>query len=64
MEHHLRKPSRRKNSAEFYDSIKPPSSEEGDKDLCLFHEDNHYKPEYLEMPIKIESNLSSSRKRN
>lgn len=53
-----RKLGRRLNNTDHFEYIKPLTHDDLDKDALLFYEDNHdYKPEYLELPIKIESDM-------
>ena len=44
----------KKDSAEYYEYIKPSGNEDLDKDVLLFSDSHQeYKPEYLELPIKV-----------
>lgn len=49
-----------------FENIRAPSFEELEKELFLFGEPGGelYRPSYLELPIKIESNKDRKRRRN
>ena len=47
-----------KHKAEDYEYIQPQGNEDLDKDALLFLDSHQeYKPEYLELPIKVEGDL-------
>jgi len=48
----------KKSSSEEDEEVKPSGSDELDKDALLFSDPHQaYKPEYLEMPIKVEGDM-------
>lgn len=48
----------KRNSHEYFEEIKPSGHEDLDKEALLFADPHHeYKPEYLEMPIKVEGDM-------